>query len=747
MTSITSTVGATTSRIAVRARDEKGKTCFVLYNKDETFDQSGILDDNGAFNYSKEPDQFYAIASHLLTTEHVDEGTPAPDDWNTDADLDRLRRAQFVIVADMSVNPYGASGIAERLDHIAPNAWCVVIGAPPPQYVKGKTTFFLSDTTEGDQKTKHLKYIADPIVDKNDERVFILSTDLPDLLAEINSHPTPLVSGLIALSTPYEGRDEERAQEMKRELAARRATPLKEVDDKKVLAILPERLRGAAQALASKFHVSVFTSSLILLTTFLARHGHKRANLIRGGKSVYPYIGVILVGESGSGKSPLVGFATAPLETLSDMEAERRKPDAARAPALKKLVDEAVKRHESAFLAHDAAKESADTEEIKRAEETEKKALQRLQEATAEYYKIAAPTHNYLPQWASDKGVDWDLSENDWSAEQQGKTPDGALVYFDEGADILGLANGVQTTKKWLAYIGKLLDTTPNTGRTVTHESASGKYGRRKIGASFIIGIQPGAIEVDKIKTITSQGSLNRFYWANIPDVDELPTLDDPDLTEWEQVLKLALNPCCLQLSEGAEKVYVDFHDKDLPRLRRQARDFDEHDKKSSLSKFDSNVIRVAMGFHLIGEATRIIETNDAPLVKREIDADTMRAAVEYCRIAIDERDVTIDTIRKEKKNFVPARSLDAQRMYQHQAKNARDQWTNRSHFSRNTPTLNLWDKGNRERADAAEQELIDAGLWIIGQYGQKAGKRRAITIDEIAAPEKNAETTDNIPF
>ena len=728
----------------------KKQNCFALYRSDGTLVDYGTVNADGAFSYEK-PGQFYSIVSYTQTTEHVDEGEQEPNDWNTDADLDRLRRAQYVIVADESVAITESIEVARKLDELDTDLWCVVIGAPPPQYVKGKTTFLLSDAAEDDQKTSHLKMIADSIVDKNDERVFILSKDLKGLLGTL-AFPRPAlerVNRLITLSTPYEGRDEERAQEMKRALAARRAATLTDVDDTRVLNLLPERLQKATKALASKFHVGAFAASSVLLTAFVAKQGHKRAIIKRGGDEVSPYIGVVLVGESGSGKSPLVRYAIKPFKTLTDKEKEKRKDDKPKEPALKKLVDEANKRYESANFALEAAKENADPDEIAKAEENADKEFSRLKDAIVAHAKVAAPLHNYTPQWASDKGVDWDLSQNDWSAEKQGKTPDGALVVFEEGSDILGFVNGKQTSQKWLNYMARLLDVTKNTGKTVTHESARDKFDERDIGCCFIILIQPGAIEADNSKTIVSTGSMNRFFWATVPDVDDLPTDDDvtADLKPWEELFLLDLKAENLQLDDDAQQILDDFCLKELPSQRGQARVLKKKTKRAFLSKLKFRVLQIARAFHLIKEGSRLLDTNDKQ-VKSLIDADTMKKAIEYCRVAVIERDNALEMIRNEKKeDNVPSISLDAQTIYNHQVKHAKDEWTNRSRFAASAPKLSLWTKANEERANAAEQELIDAGLWIIGQYGAKRNKRRAITLDEPNAITAPKNTGDDIPF
>ena len=524
---------------------------------------------------------------------------------------------------------------------------------------------------------------------------------------------------LDSVSEEWKGRDDDRLREAIR--AAKECADDRNEDWTQDVD-LPPRMQKAARAIADKFHAPIRSVAAMLICAFLARQGHERARLKRGGSVVYPYLGVNVVGESGAGKSPIMKMVVAPLRDLDRLEGERARERKKNLEPLKKARKSASDNLAKAELATKTAKGEANKE--RRAEEL---AREIWESTDRDYRRANAPAHKSLLKYASAQGVKLDLARNADAARTLDEVNDGALIWLDEGARLLAITQGASYGLDVFAAISELLDVTTNGGTTAKGEGAADKYDADlEIGAAILAAIQPGTIRADKIDSISAQGGLNRFFWVYLPYAWKATKLDDITnaLAPWYSLFKIVFPPNEYRLGDAADRVYQEWRDNDLQRLRNEAKRRGDDTKVAFLSKLDESVLRVALGFHLILEATKI-DDGLATLPELIIGADVMRMAIDFCRAMIEERDKTFRQIGFARESRDKRRlSQDAQKVYDYLV--TRGNWCSLTEIQ---AACNCYR--DAAKRDVIDQELIEAGLMIIGKHEQK-DKRHAVIIEAV---------------
>ena len=528
---------------------------------------------------------------------------------------------------------------------------------------------------------------------------------------------------LDAVSEEYKGIDDDRLRE-----AIRDAKELDQ-DDWTQDVDLPPRSKVAARALADKFHAPIRSFAAMALCALLARQGHERARVNVGGRCVYPYLGVSVVAGSGRGKSPVMKAFVAPLLDLNKREAVRAKERRKNLDPLKKARKSASDQLAKAELATRTAKSQADKE---RAEEAEKLAREIWEETDRNFQRANAPDHKFIIKYASAGGVKLDLAANAAAARTLDEVNDGALIWLDEGARLLSITQGASYGLDVCATLSEVLDVTTNGGTTVKGDGAADKYDADlELGAAILVAIQTASIRADKIDTIRSQGFLNRLLWVYVPYSYEATTLDDiiTTLNPWFDLFKVELPPNEYRLDDEADQIYREWRAGELQELKNDAYRRGYEDKVGFLSKLDEIVIRVALGFHLEQEATKIDE-GLATLPRLLIGASTMRMATAFCKAMIEERDKTLRQIGLARERNKRRLSTDAQKVYDCLV--AHGGWASIEEIRAKKRAYR-----DKRRADI-DEELEKAGLMIIGNDEQK-DKRHAVIIDVEDAKTKRA--------
>lgn len=630
---------------------------------------------------------------------------PAPE-WNEAS----IEHADAVIIAANFDAFKLACDLRER-------SIAVTVGTPPADMVKDKTLFFLGNDerdVEKDETLERLKNDYDLLLDKyktpeGEPRAYLICSQvkaIESITLSLTFHhdDEKIINRLKKIGVEYLGFDEEKLIEYAQALRDREP----EVDAEPTLD-MPKRMKEVAEALSKKFHTPITANAAVMLAMFLGKQGHE-TRLKHCGRVVYPYMGVIVVGESGTGKSPMQKFIAAPLFELDKKEGALAKERNADVKVLARANDKAEKALADAIYAGD--------------KEAESHAREVWTEINRRYRRAKAPGHQYVVYFQSGKGIIDSISKNGYSDELLDKTRAGCVVLVDEGARLLSASLGGNAALDFAVDIALCLDTGLNKGVTKTTQSAEEKYGVQLVAGSVIIGIQPGAHKVDRVDSIVSMGTWNRFCYVGLPWVDEMTTLDDisDKLKPWYRLFEIELPPNEYRLSDDADKVYREWREGSLKRRRKDARRAGDLPKASFLTKLDEGVLRVALGFHLVNEATKIDE-GLATLPTLEVTADEMKAAIAFCEALIDERDRAINLIKyaRETRDDAPL-SLDEQKLLKilEGAK-----WLDRAEIKRH---FSPYKSEYKERAKLIDERLTASKLMHIGTLGWRKNKRHIVT-------------------
>lgn len=475
----------------------------------------------------------------------------------------------------------------------------------------------------------------------------------------------------------------------------------------------PEPLGESAHTIADEFRVPFRAVAIMFLTAYSAIQNGARVPWGRG--IVDPFISCSLIGGTGDAKSPVLDLTIKPLLALGKQERARAADRQKDEKALVKTLAEIENKRAKAEMAKELTKNERDEKAFKLIDDSYQTIKRKLAVASAD-------AHTYVVTgWKSAQEAERILAANANTARVLNQTDRGCLVALHEGARILGATQGDRFATDQMTIISNILDGCFN-------DSGRNKYPPDlPLKGSILACVQPETLTVDQVTSIAGQGGLGRLFWTAFPEAKE-DIKKGSEKLPWHDLFNIELPPKEYRLANEADKIYVEWRQSLVDRKRAASRQGNII-KKGFLSKLRFGGLKVALNFHLIEEASKraggAIDEPDS-----EIGAATMRMAIGFCEAMIEEFDKTFRFIKnvRETRDQQPANILDglsqpALALYQYAVKRG---WMALTELNQ-VPGLYFFR--TQTKRSAAEKELIDRGLWIIGEHEHK-NKRRAV-IDE----------------
>lgn len=475
----------------------------------------------------------------------------------------------------------------------------------------------------------------------------------------------------------------------------------------------PTPLGESVHMIADEFRVPFRAVAIMFLAAYSAIQNGARVPWGRG--IVDPFLSCSLIGGTGDAKSPVLDLTIKPLLALGEQERARAADRQKDEKALVKTLAEIENKRAKAEMAKELTKNESDEKAFKLIDDSYQTIKRKLAVASAD-------AHTYVVTgWKSAQEAERILAANANTARVLNQTDRGCLVALHEGARILGATQGDRFATDQMTIISNILDGCFN-------DSGRNKYpSDLPLKGAILVCVQPETLTVDQVTSIAGQGGLGRLFWTAFPEAKE-DIKKGSEKLPWHDLFNIKLPPKEYRLADEADKIYVGWRQSLVDRKRAASRRGNII-KKGFLSKLRFGGLKVALNFHLIEEASKIAGGEiDEP--DSEIGAATMRMAIGFCEAMIEEFDKTFRFIKnvRETRDQQPANILDglsqpALVLYQYAVKRG---WMALTELNQ-VPGLYFFRA--KTKRSAAEKELIDRGLWIIGEHEHK-NKRRAV-IDE----------------